>query len=44
MLNITGGGEKRFKSTHKIYQKQPDLIFPIDATPEEIASKVKALF
>ena len=44
MLNITGGGEKRFKSSHKIYQKQPDLIFPIDATPEEIASKVKALF
>lgn len=44
MLNITGGGEKSFKAKHKVIQKSPDLIFPTDATPEEVISKVKALF
>ena len=36
MLNITGGGEKRFKADHGIYGLEPDHIFRIDFTKEEV--------
>ena len=36
MLNITGGGEKRFQSEHEICYLKPDHIFRIDFTKEEV--------
>ena len=36
MLNITGGGEKRFHSEHELYYLKPNHIFNIDFTKEEV--------
>ena len=36
MLNITGGGEKRFQSEHELYYLKPNHIFRIDFTKEEV--------
>ena len=44
MLNITGGGEKRFKRENNYNQVKPDLIFPNDTPADEVIKKVKALF
>ncbi len=44
MLNITGGGERRFKSEHEIFQLKPAAVFPLSATDGEIIEKVEALF
>ena len=44
MLNITGGGEIKFKSENTIYNLKPDIVFDIDPNPEEVKEKVKTLF
>ncbi len=44
MLNITGGGEEKFKKENKIYNLQPEIIFDIDPDPEEVKEKVGKLF
>lgn len=45
MLNVTGGGEKRFKATsEQIYQMEPNLCFAINAEKHEIMEKVNQLF
>ncbi len=44
MLNITGGGEKRFKSEHKLYYLKPVLEFPMNPDKEEVFKKLKNLF
>ena len=36
MLNITGGGEKRFQTEHTLHYLQPSHIFGIDFTKEEV--------
>ena len=36
MLNVTGGGEKRFHAEHELYYLKPDHIFKIDFTKEEV--------
>ena len=36
MLNITGGGEKRFHAEHEIHYLKPNHIFKIDFTKDEI--------
>ena len=36
MLNITGGGERRFQAEHELYYLKPDHIFKIDFTKEEV--------
>lgn len=36
MLNITGGGERRFQAEHTLYYLQPSHIFNIDFTKEEV--------
>ena len=36
MLNITGGGEKRFHAEHELYYLKPDHIFKIGFTKEEV--------
>lgn len=44
MLNITGGGEKRFKAGKELHYLKPSLIFPLDADGDEVVQKVEALF
>ncbi len=44
MLNITGGGEEKFKRENKVYHLKPEIIFDIDPNPEEVKEKVAALF
>ena len=36
MLNITGGGENRFRAEHEIHQLKPNHIFNIGFTKEEV--------
>ena len=44
MLNITGGGEERFKAANPLHYLQPSLICHPDATPEETLARISALF
>ena len=44
MLNITGGGEKRFKENKEIFYLQPTRIFDVDASKEDIKEFVKKMF
>ncbi len=44
MLNITGGGEKKFKAEKELFFLKPDLVFDIDPNPETVKSKVMKLF
>lgn len=44
MLNITGGGIRRFKSENKLFYKAPDCVFPIHADPDMIRETVMELF
>ena len=44
MLNITGGGEVRFKKDNQLFYLKPDLIFDIDPDFEEVKSRVEGLF
>jgi len=44
MLNITGGGENRFKSTRKFIMAKPDLILSNKNDNDIICSKVEAFF
>ena len=43
MLNITGGGEKRFKENKEIFYLKPTKVFDVDASKEEVKAFVKAL-
>jgi cysteate synthase len=44
MLNITGGGEKRFKENKEIFYLKPNKVLDVDANKEEIKEFVKTLF
>lgn len=44
MLNITGGGELRYRAERKIFHLQPDHIFPLAPNREEVVLKVEELF
>jgi cysteate synthase len=44
MLNITGGGEKRFKSDKDLFYLKPALIFDINPDAEVVMENVKRLF
>lgn len=44
MLNITGGGEKRFKAEKELFYMKPDLIFDINPDESEVIEKVSELF
>lgn len=43
MLNITGGGEARYKATHKLHYLKPKIVFDIDAASEFIHSAVSRM-
>lgn len=44
MLNITGGGIRRFKSEHNLVYKKPEYIFPLDADPDFVKKTISQLF
>jgi cysteate synthase len=44
MLNITGGGIRRFKQEHTLHYAKAEYIFPIDPDPEMVQKKVIELF
>ena len=44
MINITGGGEERFKKENELYYLKPELIFDIEPDFEEVKSKLQDLF
>jgi len=44
MLNITGGGEKRFKVDKHLHYLKPSVIFDINPKEEEVKLKLKELF
>lgn len=44
MLNITGGGEERFKRENELYYLKPSLVFDIDPDSEEVKTKLEGLF
>ncbi|MCE5320165.1 MAG: cysteate synthase [Bacteroidales bacterium] len=44
MLNITGGGEKRFRSENKLYYLKPDAIISSQSDNKEIIKKAEELF
>ena len=43
MLNITGGGEERFKREHSLHYLEPDLLFGDDPDMEEVKQKLAGL-
>ncbi len=43
MLNITGGGEKRFKENKEIFYLKPTKVFDVDADKEDVKAFVKDL-
>jgi len=44
MLNITGGGIKRYKSEHEIVYAQPQVIFPVNPDAAEVKAKLAQIF
>lgn len=44
MLNITGGGEDRFKADYKLHYLKPALIFDQDPDEKEVLEKIDQLF
>ena len=44
MLNITGGGEARFKSEKEFFYLKPQCIFDLDPKMEDVAEQIESLF
>jgi len=44
MLNITGGGETRFKSGKKLYGLKPDIVFPNNPDENEVLERLEGFF
>lgn len=44
MLNITGGGEARYKEGKEIFHLTPSLVFPLNPDAKEVVEKVENLF
>lgn len=44
MLNITGGGEARYRGNCEIFHIRPSYIFPLTAKEEDVVAKVEELF
>lgn len=44
MLNITGGGEEKFKAEKELFYLKPSLVFDIDPDINEVKEKIKGLF
>jgi cysteate synthase len=44
MLNITGGGEERFKSEHELHYLKPTLVFDLNPTLDELRERLGKIF
>ncbi len=44
MLNVTGGGEKRFKEGKKLHPLEPVKVFPVNPNEEAVLAFVEELF
>ncbi len=44
MLNITGGGEKRFKEGKELHYLKPSLVFDLNPASEDVVARTEALF
>lgn len=44
MLNITGGGEEKFKSENELFYLKPEMVFDMNPDEEEVREKVAKLF
>lgn len=44
MLNITGGGEERFKQKNELHYLKPSLVFDIDPDINEVKEKLEQMF
>ena len=44
MLNITGGGIDRYMQTHELHYAQPDHVFSLNDSKENVQSKIQELF
>ena len=44
MLNITGGGEDKFKAKKELFRLKPRIVFDINPDAEEIQKRVALLF
>lgn len=44
ILNITGGGEKRFQSDKELFYLKPDLVFDFNPNPQEVQNSVRNIF
>ena len=44
MLNITGGGEEKFRNENELHHLKPSLVFDIDPDFEEVKAKLEKLF
>ena len=44
MLNITGGGEEKFKNENELFYLKPEIVFDINPNEEEVIEKVAKLF
>jgi cysteate synthase len=44
MLNITGGGEERFKSEYELHYLKPSMVFDIDPDPAHVGAELEKLF
>ncbi len=44
MLNITGGGEERFKRQNQLFYLQPEIVFDINPNEKVVREKLKQLF
>jgi cysteate synthase len=44
MLNITGGGIRKYKNEHEVVMVQPQMIFPVNPDTAEVKAKLNQLF
>ena len=44
MLNITGGGEEKFKAENELFYLKPEIIFNIDPDEKDVKSQIATLF
>ena len=43
MLNITGGGEEKFKKEKELHYLKPSLVFDLNPDPAEVLAKLEQL-
>lgn len=43
MLNITGGGEEKFKKGRQMFYLKPTVVFDLNPLPEEVETKLQAI-